>query len=885
MHLQLLAERFVRQGMTPADAAAAARRQFGNTTLLQEHRREMQTFPSIEHLWRVVRYGVRQLRLSPSFTAAAVLSLALGIGLTTAIFTMLDQLVLRLLPVAEPQRLVMIWSSGPNLGDTRGTRVSSFPLCQDFQRQAAAFDSVFCRYSTDAAITIDNSTEPVRAELVSGNYFQALGVGPALGRVFSADADDRLDMGHPVVVLSHRYWRDRLGGDPLVVGRKVLVNRQPMEVVGVANPGFSGIDAAHAPQIWMSIRMKALMTPGEDGLNDRRYSFVQLFGRLKPGFTMDSARASLQTLFQQFLQEEAKAPEISRASPFDRGQFLRRTVVMERAANGYSDMRERYSTPLTVLMGMAGLILLIACSNVAGLLIARALARQREMAVRLSIGASRATLVGQLMVESLLLSFAGAALGLMLSFGATRVLLGMLPETGALLLLHAEPDGRVLLFSIGISVATGLIFGLLPALQATQLDLCTALKASGGSTGSRRSVTLRKTLVVAQVAVSFLLLVGAGLFTKSLVNLKHIDTGMLDIGHLVTFQLDPAKGGYGVPQIRKFYGELQAQLQAAPGVSGVAYTWVPLLQGWTPSWHTQVEGHVAKDGEDREVSNNVVSPGYWQAMGIAIVEGRELDERDAFAPTEIGKAPTVAMVSRSFARRFFGTQSAVGKRFGVGEHARELGVRIVGVVEDSLHAGPRAGVQPEISFSFLQANFPVSATFYVRTGTDPSALFPTVRRIVAKLDPAMPIYEMKTLQRQLDDTLSAERLIAALALIFAALATGMAAVGVYGVMAFSVAQRTKEIGLRSALGASPGSVLWLVMREVLRLLIIGMLVGVPCAFLLSRYVASQLFGVAPSDAWTAVCAGTMLASIAIAAGLLPARRASTISPLVALRTE
>lgn len=885
MHLRMLTDRYVGQGMTAAEAATAARRQFGNTTLLQEDRREMQTFPALERAWRAVRYGARQLRLSPAFTAAAVLSLALGIGLTTAVFTMLDQLVLRLLPVAEPERLVMIWSSGPNLGDNRGTRASSFPLCQDFQRQAVAFESVFCRYSADAAITIDNSTEPVRAELVSGNYFHALGVGPELGRVFSADADDRVDKGHPVVVLSHRYWRDRLGGDPLVVGRKVLVNREPMEVVGVANPGFTGIDAAQAPQIWMSIRMKALMTPGEDGLNDRRYAFVQLFGRLKRGYTLDSARTSLQPLFHQFLEEEAKAPEISRASPFDRSLFLKRTVIVERAGGGYSDMRERYSTALTVLMGMAGLILLIACSNVASLLIARALARQREMAVRLSIGASRATLVGQLMVESLLLSCAGAALGLILSVGATRALLGMLPATGAILLLHAEPDVRVLLFSVGVSVATGLIFGLLPALQATQLDLCTALKASGGSTGSRRSVRLRKALVVAQVAVSFLLLVGAGLFTRSLVNLKDVDTGLLDIGHLVTFQLDPAKSGYSVPHIRKFYGELQAGLQATPGVSGAAYTWVPLLQGWTPSWHTQVEGHVAKDGEDREVSNNIVSPGYWRAMGVPLVEGREFDERDAFAPTEIGKTPTVALVSRSFARRFFGTQSAVGKRFGVGEHAGKLGVRIVGVVEDSLHAGPRTGVEPEISFSFLQANFPVAATFYVRTGTEPAALFPTIRRVVAKLDPGMPVYEMKTLQRQLDDTLSAERLIAALAMVFAALATGMAAIGLYGVMAFSVAQRTKEIGLRSALGASPGSVLWLVMREVLRLLVIGMLIGIPSALFLGRYVASQLFGVTATDVWTTTGAAVTLALVALTAGLLPARRASTISPLLALRSE
>jgi predicted permease len=885
-HLLMLTERYIRQGMAPADAATAAHRQFGNATLLQQDRREMQTFPVLEHVWRTVRHGFRQLRRSPSFTATAVMSLALGIGLTTGVFTLLDQLVLRLLPVGEPERLVMIWSTGSSLGDTRGPRASSFPLCQDFQRQAVAFDSVFCRYPTDAAITIDNSTEPVRAELVSGNYFQALRVGPALGRVLSADADDRVDGGHPVVVVSHRYWIDRLGGDPHVVGKTVLVNRQPMEVVGVANAGFNGIDAAVAPQVWLSVRMKALMTPGENGLNDRQYYFVQLFGRLKPGQTVESARASLQLLFRQFLDEDAKDPAVVRASPFDRAEFLKRTVLVERAANGYSEMRQQYSRSLMVLMGMAGLILLIACSNVASLLVARALARQREMAVRLSIGASRGTLIGQLLVESLLLSLAGAAVGLMVSVAATRALLSMLPATDALLLLHSEPDVRVLLFSIGVSVLTGLLFGLLPALQATKLDLCTALKASpAGGTGSRRSVTLRKALVAAQVAISFLLLIGAGLFARTLINLRNIESGLQDIEHLVTFQLDPAKSGYSIPRLRRFYSELQAGIEATPGVNGVAYTWVPLLQGWAPSWNMRVEGHVAQDGESMEVANNIVSPGYWRVMGVPILEGREFDDRDRFEFTELEKLPTVAVVNRAFARRFFGTETAVGRRFGVGDRKHELGVQIVGVVADALHAGPRTGVQPQVFFSFLQTTFPVTATFYVRTGTEPKALVAALRRAVANLDSTMPIYGMKTLERQLDDTLSAERLSASLAVIFAALATVMAALGLYGVMAFAVAHRTKEIGLRTALGASPGSVLWLVMREVFQLLGIGMLVGIPCAVLLSHYVASQLFGVTPTDVRTAAAAGATLIAVAVTAGLFPARRARTIDPVVALRHE
>jgi predicted permease len=518
-HLSLLTERYIRQGMTPDDAAYAASRQFGNATLLQQDRREMQTLALIESIWRNLRYGARQLRSHPMFTAVAVLSLALGIGANTAVFTLFDQLVLRLLPVQQPERLVMVWSTGPHLGTNRPPRAASYPMYQDFQRKAEAFESVFCRYYTPLTIGVDGSTEPVNAELVSGNYFQVLGVGPAAGRVFSPESDDRLYKGHPVVVLSHRYWLTRFGGDPKVAGKKVLVNNYPMEVVGVSAPGFTGIDPSNSPHIWVPIQMKPLMTPGSDDLGNRRSQWVQMFARLKPGYTVESARASLQPLFYQILQQELGETALSGISPYDRGQFLKRTVLVETAANGYSDLRQQYSTALVVLMGMAGLILLIACSNVASLLIARAVARQKEMGLRLAIGASRRSLVGQLLVESVLLSLAGAALGLVLSVAATRALLSMLPSSGALLTLRAEPDLRILLFNTGVAFATGLLFGLAPALQATKLDLLTALKdVVGGVTGGRGSARLRKALVTAQVALSFLLLAGAGLFARTLIN-------------------------------------------------------------------------------------------------------------------------------------------------------------------------------------------------------------------------------------------------------------------------------------------------------------------------------------------------------------------------------
>jgi predicted permease len=886
LHMRLLADRYVQQGMTPEEAVQAARRQFGNVTRLQQDRRELLGFPSLERMWRAVRYGVRQLRLSPLFTATAVVSLALGIGANTAVFTLLDQLVLRLLPVAQPERLVMIWATEPNLGDTRAARASSFPLCQDYQRQAMAFDAVFCRFATGAALTLDNATEPVRAELVSGNYFEALGVGPAAGRVFTAAADDRVDRGHPVVVLSHRYWVDRFGGSVDAVGRTVLVNKNPMEVVGVAAAGFNGIDAAQAPQIWLSVRMKALLTPGEDGLHDRHYDFLQVFGRLKPPHTVASARASLQTLFRRGLEEDVKDPQIARASPFDRDRFLKRTVIVDPAATGYSEMREQYSTALIALMGMAGLIMLVACSNVASLLVARSIARRKEMALRLSIGAGRGALVGQLLVESLLLALAGTVPGLALSVVATRALLAMLPSTDALLLLRPEPDLRILLFSAGLSVATGFMFGLLPALETTKIDLVSALKAAGGGTvGAAGSARLRRLLVVAQVTLSFLLLVAAGLFARTVSNLKSVDTGLQQIGNVVSFRLDPATTGYTVPQIRALYEDVRARAQATPGVSAAAYTWVTLLQGWAPSWNMRVEGYVPRDGEDMQVANNIVSPGYWRVMGVPLLEGRDFDDRDRFAPSNVGTDPTVALVNRSFARRFFGTRSAVGRRLGVGEHKDQLVARIIGVVEDTVLAGPKRGREAQVFFSFLQANFPVAATFYVRTSLPSTAVIPTLRRIVTSRDATLPVYEMKTVERQLDDSLSAERLIASLSTVFASLATVMAALGLYGVVAFSVVRRTKEIGLRTALGAPRRSVVWLVLREVVLLLGAGLAIGVPCALLASGYVASQLFGVTPTDLSTVAVAAVTLLAVALAGGLLPARRAASIDPLKALREE
>jgi predicted permease len=884
-HVRLLTDRFIARGMSPGDAAAAARRQFGNTTLLQEDHGDQRSFRLVETLWRDVRFGARQLRRNPLFTTVAIVTLALGIGANTAVFTLLDQLVLRLLPVKDPARLVMLWPEGLTLGNTEGSRPVSYPMYQDFQRKAEPFESVFCQYDAAQAVTIDGSTERVNAEVVSGNYFQALGVLPAIGRVFSPELDDRVYQGHPVVVLSYRYWTERFGGDPHILGKKILVNNYPMEIVGVSAAGFAGLDPSTSPHLRIPILMLPILPTDGESLVDRQAHWLHVFARLKSGYTVESTRAAVQPLFHQILEQELQEPARSQSTPYERAQFLKRTLEMETAASGYSEMRGQYSTALIVLMCMAALILLIACSNVASLLIARAAARQKEIAVRLAIGATRLTLVRSLLVESVLLSASGAALGLLLAQAATRALLAMLPNGGSLVMLRAEADMRILLFATGVALTTGVFFGLAPALQGTRLDVWTSLKdAAGGLSGGHRSARLRKSLVTAQVAISFLLLAGAGLFAKTLISLKDTHTGLQNIANLVTFQVDPRGARYTVPQIRGFYESALREIEAAPGVTSAAISVVPLLHGYEWSAPAHVEGYQTKDGEDTTARNNIISPGYRRAMGIALLAGRDFSDRDRFNADHPELMPSVAIVNRQFAERFFGNRSPVGHFMGYGSH-RAMNIEIVGVVENSLYDGPRQGVKPEVYIPVYELPVPLPAVFYVRTTRESKAIFPLLRGIVAKLDPTLSVFEMKTLQTQLNETLSTERLIATLSLVFGTLATVLAALGLYGVMAFAVARRTKEIGLRMALGAAKGSVLWLVLREVLLLLGAGLLVGIPCAYLFSRYVSSQLFGVKPTDPSTCIAAIGILAAVAALSGFVPARRASTIDPLTALRHE
>jgi predicted permease len=682
-----------------------------------------------------------------------------------------------------------------------------------------------------------------------------------------------------VVVLSHGYWESRFARDPSILGKKVLVNDYPMTIVGVSAAGFAGLDPAGSPQIRVPILMKPVMLPEWPWLSmeDRRARWVQIFGRLKPGYTVDSAHAPLQGLFLQIRADEMTLPAATNWSPYMREQFMRGQLRVESAATGFSGLRNDFSTALIVLMCMVGLVLLIACANVANLLIARAFMRQKEIAVRLSLGASRGRLVRQLLAESLVLSCAGGLVGIGLSVLLTRSLLTLVPAGATPLLVSPSPDLRILAFTLALTVVTGILFGLLPALRASRPDPWSTLKATVGAVaGTGGSLFLRKGLVAAQVALSFLLLFGAGLFVRSLENLKTTETGV-ELDNLITFQVSPALSGYDNARGSQFYDQLLERLRTAPGIRSAGTASVPILSGWEWDSTVSVEGHSPVDGEDMQAYMNALSPGYFETMKIPLLEGRD------FRPEDAKPDATVAIVNRRFAEHFFPGRSAVGKRLGRGGGPNtKLTIEIVGVVADSLYEGPREGVRRQV---FVPKWGSSSAAVYVRAATAASSAYGVVRDEVRQIDAALPIYQLMTLESQLDETLLTDRLIAMLSAGFGLLATVLASIGLYGVMAFVVARRTKELGIRLALGAQPAAIVWLVLREVLVLLTIGLAIGIPSAMAIGRYVATQLYGVQPADPSVAVATVALLTVVSTAAGLVPARRASRIDPILALKSE
>jgi predicted permease len=824
-----------------------------------------------------VLYASRGFRKSPVFSAVAVLSLALGIGANTAIFTLIDQLILKLLPVQDPQHIVLLRGRGRHYGGNNGINALSYPMYQDLRDRNPVFSAMMCRYRLSFAIAADSHTEIVNGELVSGNYFPLLGVRPAAGRLFTA-SDDLRAGAHPLAVLSYTWWKTRFAGDPQIIGQTIRVNNVPLTVIGVAQSGFEGMEPGLPTFVFVPVTMSQVVRPGFNDMYNRRQRWVNVYGRLKPGISVEHAQAGLQPLFHQILDGEVIMPAFRNATPYDKDQFLRMWLMAMPGSQGNTSLRRQYEKPLLVLMGVVGLVLLIACANLASLLTARAAARQKEIAIRLAIGSSRARMLRQLLTESVLLSAAGGIAGIVLAVLLVKGLLAFLPTTSTGYTLTSSPDWRMMGFTFALSLATGIGFGLVPAIQSTNPNIAPTLKESAGNImGGGAQVMFRKILVAAQVTLSLLLLIGAGLFARSLSNLHSLDPGF-KTANLVQFNLSPRIIGYDDNRSMAFFRRLEERLGRVPGVRGVAYASMAVLSG--NEWDNWVTIDTwQRKGEPPDPHMNSVNASYFETLGIPVLQGRAFTVKDDL------NSQKVAVVNATFAKKYFGDGLAVGHRFGRGgDPGTPLDIEIVGVVGDTRYESLRDDIPPEMYLCTVQ--YPIyGQTMYIRTERDPENAFGAIRAAVREIEPNIPISYMLTLDRQLEESLITERMIAMLSMVFGALATVLAIVGLYGVMAYLVTRRAREIGIRMALGAQSGTVVWLVMREVLVLVSIGVAVGLPAALMLSKVVQAQLYGVEPHDAGSIAGATLLLTVVALLAGFIPARRAATYDPVRVLRYE
>lgn len=863
----------------------------------------------MSHLLADIRFAFRTFTKTPIFTIVAVTSLALGIGANTAIFTLMDQVLLRSLPVKEPGQLVQVYAQGSHYGSNWGMLSMSWPMYRDIRDNNQVFSGMLCRFATTASFSHSGQTERVTSELVSGNYFDVLGVSAAAGRLITPE-DDRVPGAGTVAVLSYGYWRSRFGGRSDILGQTVRINNHSMTVIGVTQPGFHGVDLGYNPQVMVPVSMKKQMTPGWNALDDRRVRWVQVFARLKPGVSPASAAAGLQPYYKALINMEVQQEAFRNASKYTRDRFLTSSITAVPGGQGRPQFREQFTKPLTVLMCIVGLVLLIACANVANLLLARATGRQKEIALRLALGASRRRLVSQLLCESVILSLAGGLAGMLLAIWLDSYLLSVMPQGAAPLPIAATPDLRVFGFTMLVSLLTGVIFGVVPALQGTRADLASTMKDQAGSITSTGSIKFRKGLVIAQVTLSLLLLVGAGLFIRSLQNLKSLDPGF-QTEHLISFSVNPMLNGYTRAATRDFYNKLQTTLEGLPGVQSASLGRTRLLDNDRSSSTITIAGYQAKQDEDMEPWVNTVNPGYFATLGIPMVAGREFrpaDERlltsDAVLEsidftTESGRdkyrelqknlkgAPKYAVVNERFAKHYFGSASnAIGRYFGFGSNpGTPTDIEIVGVVRDSMYRNLRDEIPRQVFTPAIQNEFTSGMNVYVRTTLDPAQTFTSIRRTIQSMDATLPVYDLRTMSDQIDRALVTERMVAMLSAVFGVIATILATVGLYGVMAYTVARRTREIGIRMALGAVRSSVIWMVMREVFLLIGVGVVVGSASALVLTRYVQAQLYGLTPNDPLTLGFAITTLMGVAALAGYLPALRASRVDPIRALRYE
>jgi len=850
------------------------------------------------NLWQDLRFALRILAKNPGFTLIAVLTLALGIGANTAIFTVLDAVLLRSLPVSHPEQLVVLSDPdehGSSFGSEGGDRsLLAYSEFEYFRDHNEIFSDIFTADSQlpEREVTIPDSSfktgaqkESARIRLVSGDYFATLGVTPAAGTFFTRDVD-RARGGSPIAVLSYAFWRRRFGLDPLALGKTIQIRQTSFQIVGVTPPGFFGETVGAFPDFWIPMMMQDSIYPGRDLLTPSKdltnmHIWLQVMARLKPGITPEQGKASINVIFKGLLESKVGASIPAE----ERRHSLDQRINLQRAARGSSVLREHFGEPLKILMAMVGFVLLIACANVANLLLARGAARQREFALRIAIGAGRARLIRQLLTEGLLIAVTGAAAGLLLAQWTDALLLRMVSGASSgppSIHLDLQPDARVLGFTVGVALLTTILFALIPSLNSTRLDLTPVLKSAPtgmSSESSHRRFPAGRMLVVTQVAVSVILLVSAGLFVRSLSKLGQVNLGY-NRENLLIFRVDAAPGGYKGGAIPRFQLDLLRRISAIPGLRGATVSKDGLFSGSESADPIAVEGYTPKPDEEMHSRMDHVGPGYFSTLGIPILMGREIEAQDA--PGGI----RAAVVNQTFAHRFFPNTNPIGKQVRDTYSGNPAEMVVVGVAADAKYNDLREKALPRIYAPLANPMWENPAAFYeVRTYADPQAVTAALRQVVQEAAPTLPPIEVHTMSGLVDDSLQTDRFIEQLAGAFSLLALALAAIGLYGLMAYTVSRRTREIGIRLALGAEPGNVLWRVLRETLALVLIGITIGVPFALGGTYLMRSMLFGLGFADPVAVLLAATLLTIVAAFAGFLPAWRASHVDPMVALRYE
>jgi len=828
-----------------------------------------------------LKFAIRTLFKAPFVTIVAIVSLALGIGANAAIFSLFNQLLLRPLPVPEAGRLVNLAAPGPKAGSTSCSQIGdceavfSYPMFRDLERVQTPFTAIAAHVTFGANLAARGQTQNGEGLLVSGSYFPLLGIKPAIGRLLGPDDDRALDESH-VVVISYAYWQSRFALDPNVLNQPLTVNGQTMTIVGVAPRAFVSTSLGVKPEVFAPITMRGF-SRRFTAYDDRRSYWAYLFARLKPGVSIERARAAMATPYRTILND-VEAPLQKGMSDQTLARFKTKPILIEPGSRGQSSVSREARAPLTLLLGVTAFVLLIACANIANLLLARGAARSAEMAVRLSIGAGRGQLIGQLLGESCLLAVFGGIGGVIVAQWTMNLMAAMLP-TEATDTVTLKVDPAVMVVAGALAIGTGLLFGLFPALHSTRPDLVSALKGqSGQPSGARSAARFRTSLATAQVALSMALLVSAGLFTRSLFNVSRVDLG-LKADNVILFRISPELNGYKPEQSRQLFERVEDELSALPGVAGVTSSTVPLLSG--NNWGTGVSVEGFKAGPDTDIGSrtNEVGPAYFSTLGVPLLAGRDFTRADGLT------APKVAIVNEAFAKKFNLGRNVLGKRMGNDGRNSPLTMEIVGLMRDAKYSQVKDTIPPLFFAPYRQDERIGSINFYVRTAGNPEPFMVNIPKAIARLDANLPVERLRTLPQQVRDNVFLDRFISVLSAAFASLATLLAAVGLYGVLAYTVSQRTREIGLRMALGAAPGRVRAMVLGQVGVMVLIGGAIGLAAAVGLGRLAQSLLFQLQGSDPLVLAAAAVSLTLVALAAGFIPAHRASQVDPMSALRYE